>query len=295
MIISASRRTDIPAFYAEWFMNRIREGYCTVPNPFNPNQVSRISLTPGDVDVVVFWTRFPLPLMPFLKELDERGYRYYFLYTLMDNPRVLEPRSPSYKKALETFQHLSQRIGREKVVWRYDPMVFSTLTTASFHGETYQRIAEDLKGDTDRSIISLVDIYRKAKKRLALLERNGLRFTTPPHEELGKLMKVIATAAQTNGMAIRRCAETPNPVWGDIPKGKCVDDGLIRRVFGRDVTHQKDSSQRPHCGCVASRDIGMYDTCLFGCVYCYATTHLDRAKDRHRKNDPDSPSLTGRY
>ena len=295
MIISASRRTDIPAFYAKWLMNRIREGYCRVPNPFNPTQVSHISLRPEDVDVIVFWTRFPMPLMPFLKELDERGYGYYFLYTLMDNPRVLEPKSPAFNKSLETFQHLSQRIGRERMVWRYDPMVFSSVTDVSFHRETYQRIAEELKGYTDRSIISIMDIYGKTKKRLASLKRDGIHLIGPPDEMLRGLLKSMAASAGINGMEIRRCAEARNPVWADVPPGKCIDDGMIRRVFGREVTHLKDPSQRPHCGCVASRDIGMYDTCLFGCIYCYATTHLDRAKDRHRKNDPDSPSLTGRH
>ena len=146
MIISASRRTDIPAFYARWFMNRIREGYCTVPNPFNPNQVSRISLKPEDVDIIVFWTRYARPLMPFLNELDDRGYRYYFLYTLMNNPRALEPKSPSHKRSLNTFQNLSNRIGMEKVIWRYDPIVFTRITDPNFHKETYQHIAEQLKG-----------------------------------------------------------------------------------------------------------------------------------------------------
>jgi hypothetical protein len=293
MIISASRRTDIPAFYARWFMNRIREGYCTVPNPFNPKQVSRISLKPEDVDVIVFWTRFPGPLMSHLKELDERGYRYYFLYTLMNNPRVLEPKSPSYQKSLNTFRRLAQRIGSEKVVWRYDPIVFTPITDPNFHKETYQHIAEQLKGYTDRSIISMVDIYRKALKRLKLLAMKGIPILEPPEENLDELMKSMAASAAMNGMEIQSCAEDPKLAFYGIQPGKCIDDELIRRVFGLDTTHQKDFSQRSYCGCVASRDIGMYDTCLFGCRYCYATTHFDRAIERHAKSDPSSPSLTG--
>jgi len=292
MIISASRRTDIPAFYARWFMNRIREGYCTVPNPFNPNQVSRISLKPEDVDIIVFWTRYPRPLMPFLNELDDRGYRYYFLHTLMNNPRALEPKSPSYKRSLNTFQSLSNRIGMEKVIWRYDPIVFTRITDPDFHSETYQRIAEQLKGYTNRSIISMVDIYRKARKRLKLLEEQGIPVLEPPEENLGKLMKSIATSASMNGMEIQSCAEEPCLNLQGIQPGKCIDDGLIRRVFGLEVTHSKDPSQRSYCGCVASRDIGMYDTCLFGCVFCYATTRFDLARERHIKSDPDAPSLT---
>ena len=293
MIISASRRTDIPAFYAKWFINRIREGYCMVPNPFNPKQVSRISLKPEDVDIIVFWTRYARPLMPFLNELDDRGYRYYFLYTLMNNPRALEPKSPSHERSLNTFQSLSNRIGMEKVIWRYDPIVFTRITDPNFHRETYQYIAEQLKGYTSRSIISMVDIYRKARKRLKLLERQGIPVLEPPEENLGELMKSISASAAMNGMEIQSCAEDSTFAFYGIQPGKCVDDKLIRRAFGLEVTHLKDPSQRSHCGCVASRDIGMYDTCLFGCVYCYATTRFDRAIERHSKSDAHSPSLTG--
>lgn len=295
MIISASRRTDIPAFYAKWFMNRIRDGYCTVPNPFNPKQVSRISLKPEDVDVIVFWTRHARPLLPFLKELNDRGYRYYFLYTLMDNPRVLDPKTPSHKRSLNTFRELSHRIGRDKVIWRYDPMVFSTITTSNFHKETYQRIAEALKDHTSRSVISIVDIYRKASKRLRQLEKQGVYITEPTQENLGHLMKSLSVSANANGMEIQTCAEKPDLILHDVPPGKCIDDRLIRKVFGLDVTQKKDPSQRAACGCVVSRDIGMYDTCLFGCAYCYATTRFDLARERHGNHDPASPSLTGRY
>ncbi|EFK10608.1 conserved hypothetical protein [delta proteobacterium NaphS2] len=293
MIISASRRTDIPAFYAQWFMNRIREGYCTVPNPFNPKQISRISLKPEDVEVIVFWTRFPGPLLPHLDELDERGYRYYFLYTLMNNPRVLEPHSPSYQKSLKTFRRLADRIGREKVIWRYDPIVFTGITDASFHMETYGRIANQLKGHTSRSIISMVEIYRKARKRLKLLEEQGIFIMQPEEKNLHELMKSMSVSAATNGIQIQTCAEGPKFASYGIQPGKCIDDKLIRHVFGLEVLPLKDPSQRSHCGCVASRDIGMYDTCLFGCLYCYATTHLDHARERHMKNDPDASSLTG--
>ncbi len=295
MIISASRRTDIPAFYARWFMNRIREGYCTVPNPFNPKQVSRISLKCEDVDVIVFWTRYPRPLIPYLNELEDRGYRYYFLYTLVNYPRPFGPKSPSHKRSLNTFRELSHHIGIEKVIWRYDPIVFSTITDSSFHKETYHHIAGKLKGYTTRSVISLVNIYRKATKRLHLLEKQGIRITEPPKKEFSDLMKSLSAAASASGMKISSCAEEPDLISHGIYPSKCIDDDLIQNVFGLDVTHRKDPSQRAACGCVASRDIGMYDTCLFNCVYCYATTNFDRARERHRNSSLTSPSLTGRY
>ena len=295
MIISASRRTDIPAFYAEWFMNRIREGYCTVPNPFNPKQVSRISLKPEDVDVIVFWTRYPRPLLPFLAELNDRGYRYYFLYTLMNNPRQLDPKSPSHERSINTFCELSNRMGKDKVVWRYDPMVFSPLTSPAFHDETYQRIAGKLKGYATRSVISVVDIYKKAATRFRLLEKQGIRIIQPSMAEMADLMKSLSETAGTNNMDIRSCAEKTDLASHGIYPGKCIDDDLIRKIFGLHVTGRKDPSQRTACRCVPSRDMGMYDTCRFDCVYCYATGSFERARDRHKKNDPASPSLTGRF
>jgi len=231
--------------------------------------------------------------MPFLNELDDRGYRYYFLYTLMNNPRALEPKSPSHKRSLNTFQSLSSRIGMEKVIWRYDPIVFTRITDPDFHKETYHHIAEQLKGYTNRSIISMVDIYRKVRKRLKLLEEQGISVMEPQEENLSELMKSISASAAMNGMEIQSCAEDPAFASYGIQPGKCIDDKLIRRVFALEVTHLKDTSQRSYCGCVASRDIGMYDTCLFGCVYCYATTRFDRARERHFKGDLHSPSLTG--
>lgn len=295
MIISASRRTDIPAFYAKWFMNRIREGYCLVPNPFNPKQISRISLKPEDVDVIVFWTRYARPLLSFLNELNDRGYRYYFLYTLMNNPRALDPKSPSFKRSLNTFRELSHRMSKDKVVWRYDPMVFCTITDTNFHKETYRRIAKELNGYTNRSIISIVDRYRKTAKRLRLLENRGIHITEPTREALMNLMKSLSISARENGMEIQTCAEKPDFSYHGIPSGKCIDDRLIRKVFNLDVTPRNDPSQRTDCGCVASRDIGMYDTCLFGCIYCYASAGFDHARERHRNSDPASPFLTGHH
>ena len=169
-IISASRRTDIPAFYAEWMVHRLREGYCTVPNPFNRNQVSVISLRPEDVDVIVFWTRNPRPLMPYLEELDSRGYRYYFQFTILGYPREIDRKSPPVAAAVQTFRELSERLGPSRVIWRYDPIVFTGLTPPAFHRENFQRLAESLRDRTRRSVVSIVDMYRKTESRMRDLE-----------------------------------------------------------------------------------------------------------------------------
>jgi hypothetical protein len=288
MIISASRRTDIPAFYTPWLIERLRQGICTVPNPFNPGQVATISLRPEDVDAIVFWTRNPRPLFPYLAELDARGYRYYFQYTLMDNPRLIDPHSPSAGVAARTFRELAERIGPERLVWRYDPIVFTTITDVDYHRLAYERLARELCGDTQRSVISLLDVYAKAKKRLEAMGEQGaglLPFEGIP-DWLGEMLCNLVAMAGANGMQVYSCAEEHDlQPFGVLP-GRCVDDTLIRDVFGLEVCHTKDPGQRKACGCVVSKDIGMYDTCLFGCRYCYATSSFEKARGnyvRHRR------------
>jgi len=291
MIISASRRTDIPAFYSHWFMNRIEAGYCEVPNPFNPKQVTRVCLKPEDVEVIVFWTRNASPLFRRLDELDSRGYRYYFLYTLMGNPRALDPWCPSLEKALATFKSLSDRIGPERVMWRYDPIVLTRSTGAEFHKKTYETIAQQLRGRTRRSITSVVNVYRKIKQRLTALRDKEMDLVECEAEAFGDLLMFMADAARDNGMGLVSCAQERDLTPFGSQPGKCIDDGLIKEVFGLEVSHRKDPCQRKACGCVLSKDIGMYNTCLYGCAYCYATASFEKAKENHRRHDPNSSAL----
>ncbi len=296
MIISASRRTDIPAFYAQWFINRVRAGHCTVPNPFNRKQVFHIFLRPEDVGIIVFWTRNPQPLIPYLKELDQLGYRYYFQYTVMNNPRPIDAMTPSLSSSLKIFKKLSALIGPERVIWRYDPIVISNITDIEFHTDTYKHIAETLRNYPQRSVISLLDIYPKLKKRLKALKDNGVEivdYNKKFDKRYDELLYALAGAAEQNKMEIVSCAEDPSLTKYNIHPGKCIDDNYIERVFGINVTHKKDPFQREACGCVASRDIGVYDTCLSGCQYCYATTSFEKAEALYRNHNPDSTSMVG--
>lgn len=298
MIISASRRTDIPAFYTDWFMNRVRAGYCTVPNPFNRNQISYVSLAPKDLDAIVFWTRNAAPLLPHLSELDERSYRYYFQYTILDYPREIDRKNPTLKAALKTFKQLSNYVGSDRVIWRYDPILFSEKTGASYHLDKFREIAEALNGYTTRSVISIMDFYQKSRKRLRLLKEQGVDIIdvkNPNSARFQELMGNLKIAAEKNGMEIVSCAEEIDLIACGIKPGKCIDDALILKLFNLDVTRQKDPNQREACGCVVSKDIGMYDTCLFGCQYCYATQSFERAKINFEEHDPKSPSLIGWY
>lgn len=299
MIISASRRTDIAAFYSRWFMNRVRAGYCTVPNPVNLNQVSRVSLRPEDVDVIVFWTRNAAPLLQHLPELDRRGFRYYFLYTLMDNRGGIDGSSPPPGVAIRAMRRLAEVVSPDRLIWRYDPILFTGQMDAAYHAAAFSRLAAELTGSTRRCMVSIVRRYAKLRGRLELLARNGHEVVdTPPggRAELDELLSDMARAARQAGIDILSCAEERDLTHLGIRPGKCIDDLYMERIFGLTrVSHTKDPGQRAACGCVVSRDIGMYDTCTFGCVYCYATTSLDQARRAHEDHDPESPSLAGRY
>lgn len=278
-------------------MNRIRAGYCTVPNPMNPQQVSRISLAPEDLTAIVFWTRNPTPLLDHLAELDGRGYRYYFQFTLLDNPRELDQKTPSLKAALSAFHTLANRISPRRVIWRYDPIVLSSITPPRYHVDKYEEIASQLAGSTQRSIISIVDHYKKIGKRFSDLRSQGIEIYDGEAvlNLIDQLLPDIMRTAQKYGLEIQSCAEILNLTSYQICPGKCVDDQLIESLFGISTTAKKDPGQREACGCIPSRDIGMYDSCLFGCQYCYATSSFDRSRKNHRSHDPNSPSLIGHY
>lgn len=293
MIISASRRTDIPAFYPEWFMNRTRAGYCTAVNPFNRRQVTRVSLRPEDVEVIVFWTKNPEPLIKHLRELDDRGFRYYFQYTLTGYPQALEPQVPELKKGISTFKKLADRIGPEKVIWRYDPIVISNITDTNYHKKQIDHIARELEGFTHRLVISIVDEYRKTKINFDQQERRSINIERQISEDqVRDIIEFAVDRTKRSKMEAFSCAEILNLKPFGLMPGKCIDDHYIKRVFGIDVTSEKDKSQRSECGCVHSKDIGAYDTCLHGCLYCYAGT-LSAAKKNQTNHFPDSPSIIG--
>lgn len=266
MILSASRRTDLPAFFPEWFMKCIRNGYAEVRNPFRPGQVSRIPLTPEQIDCIVFWSKNPAPLFPFLPELDRLGYRYYFQFTLTPYGRDVEPGVPDRKQLVSDFIHLSERIGREKVIWRYDPILFSDSFDVRYHALQFRRLAERLAGHTEQCVISFADFYRKAAAALA---RAG--FSDPEDPVKREIAGVLQETAAALGLRLRACAEKLDLRPLGIEPSACIDGELIRRITGRHLTFRRDRNQRKECCCVQSRDIGTYHTCRHGCLYCYAS------------------------
>jgi DNA repair photolyase len=293
MIISASRRTDIPAFYSEWLMNRIRAGFLLTRNPFNYHQVSRVSLLPEDVDAIVFWTRNPTKLLPHLDELTELGHRFYFQFTITGYPRALETKTLNPHKALDVFKQLSAKMGAEKVIWRYDPILFSNLLPFDEHLRLFSKLARELEGHTHRVVISFADFYQKTEKNLKTVDTLVYSDITHNHELCLSLSQKMSDIARQHGLEIYSCAEDVDLAAQGIQHGKCIDEALINNLFGLLLANNKDPGQREACGCVKSIDIGAYNTCLHGCKYCYATFNHNQANTNFKKHDPLSPFLLG--
>jgi len=297
VIISASRRTDVPAFYSKWFMNRIRAGYCLVPNPLNMKQVSRVSLHPSDTEAIVFWSKNPAPLLPHLGELDKLGFYYYFQFSLNDYPRALEPNIPSLNDRIATFKDLSRLVGPLRVVWRYDPIIISNITPFDFHRERFTWIAEELKSVTHRVMVSIVDFYQKTDRRLSQLEKEeGFSFDRDVLSSAGtiSLLKDLADIAGKNNIEIFTCAEERDYSQIGVPPGRCIDDRLLTKIWSLNLEYKKDPYQRGSCLCMVSKDIGINDTCIHGCPYCYSTTNYAVAERRFNEHNPDSPILWGK-
>lgn len=288
MIISASRRTDIPAFYTPWLMERLRTGSVCVRNPFRPRQVSLVSLKPEDVDCIVFWTKNPAPLMPHLAEIEEMGFTFYFQFSLTPYDRTIERSVPDRKVLVQTFRELAERVGAQRVVWRYDPIILSAELSVDRHVQLFAELAAELRGSCERCMISFLDFYAKTKRNAKELELLPIS-----EQDMQLLGQNLSAAAKACGIRVFTCCEQADlSRWG-IGHGKCVDDELIGSITGRPLASAKDRNQRPACGCVKSVDIGAYDTCLHQCLYCYANADHAKAAANWNDHDPRSPLLHG--
>lgn len=247
MIISASRRTDIPALFSEWFYNRVGKGFVLLRNPYNPQQVGRVTLTPDKVDGFVFWTKNAAPMLGRIHELDK--FKYYFQYTITPYGRDIEKNIPDKNEiVIPAFK----KIGADKAIWRYDPIFINDIYTWDYHIRAFSKIAETLEGFTAKAVISFIDSYRTVDLR----PLNIIDLTQEQQRELAHQLSEIAAA---HGIELNSCAEDIG-----IPQSCCVDG----KMFGADKP--KDRNQRGLCQCSESVDIGAYSTCRNGCAYCYA-------------------------
>ena len=285
-IISASRRTDIPAFYAKWFMNRIRAGSVRYANPFG-GQVCSVSLQPQDVHSIVFWSKYYGPLLPHLDELAERGYHACFHYTITGAPRQLEPHVPDWTTAVRVVHQLAERSSPRHVFWRFDPILLTDHCTAEWYIDRFRIIADALAGATHRCYFSFACLYGKVIGRL---KHAGVHYDEPSAEMKQKIVEAMADIAEQRGIGLYACCQD-DVLGGRVQKAHCVDADLLTDLFPDRPMAFEHRPTRRQCGCMASRDIGMYDTCPYACLYCYANGSAERSMQRFRQHDPTAEVL----
>ena len=287
IILSASRSTDLPAFYAPWFANRLEQGYCVWLNPFNqkPQYVSF-----SKARVIVFWSKNPAPLIPYLDAVDARIPQYYFQFTVNDyDQEGLEPNVPRLERRIETFKRLADRVGPDRVIWRFDPLLLTPKTPLDVLLEKVRKVGEQVHDHTRRLVFSFADIaeYRKVQNNLSRCDVAWEDFTA---EAMETFAREVQAMNRSWGLELATCGEAVDlSPWG-VEHGRCIDDRLMIRLFPEDKRlmaflgarpalfgkmeweYMKDKGQRKECGCIVSKDIGMYNTCPHLCRYCYANT-----------------------
>ncbi len=316
MILSASRRTDLPCYYSQWLMKRLEEGYALYCNPMNHAQICKVDLSPEKIDCIVFWTKDALPLLDKLERLEEMGYSFYFQFTLTpyglpcseraQDPlsagtfyggedcaaetwgREIEPGLRDKRKIITTFQQLSQRWGRHRVLWRYDPIILNDSFTMEYHKKQFTYLCESLSGYTELCTISFVDLYSKLSKQV-----KEQIIKTITEEQMHQLAAGFAEIAGRYGIELRACCETVDLSKEGIRPASCIDRNIIERILGRPLQVKRDRNQRNACGCIQSVDIGAYNTCRNGCIYCYANHSEASILKNCERHDPASPMLIG--
>ncbi|HET8630866.1 MAG TPA: DUF1848 domain-containing protein [Thermomicrobiales bacterium] len=289
-VISASRRTDIPAFYSRWFLSRIRAGFCHWINPYG-GQVNRVSLRPEDCVALIFWSRNPRPLLPHLRFLHDEGYRFYFHFTINGYPRAIESHNPPVRSTIATFRQIAEAVSPDLIHWRYDPILLSEATPPSYHFQQFDSLAQQLEGYTRRCYFSFVDFYGKTERNLRNVAReHSLSFQRPDLEAQRRLASQLRDIAAARGITLYSCCN--DGLVGDgIQPSHCIDLDTIANLRPDLELHLRSAPTRQDCGCVECDDIGVYDTCAFGCAYCYATNSRRAALRRLEAHDPDDTVL----
>ena len=286
MILSVSRRTDIPAFYSDWFFNRIREGFVDVRNPMNIHQVSRIKITPDVVDCIVFWTKNPKRMLARLNELN--NYNYYFQFTVNPYNKLIETNVPFKTGIIETFRELSHQIGKDRVIWRFDPILITDTINVAYHIKYFEELAKRLENLTTKCVISFVDLYKKTRTNT-----EHLNMREPTQSEMKCLAENFVKIANNYGIQILSCAESIDLGEEGVEHGCCIDPRLIENICGYHIDVKKDKNQREECGCVESIDIGAYNTCSHACAYCYANFNNEKVVSQSSKHNKNSSLLIG--
>ncbi len=286
MIINTGQRTDIPAFYAEWLANRLKEGFVCVRNPYNPSQVSRYRLDPSVVDVIGFCTKNPAPMFPYMDLL--KDYGQYWFVTITPYGKDIEPNVPDKHRLLEDFRKLSGIVGINAIGWRYDPIFISERYSREYHLRAFEQIASALDGYTRTVVISFIDLYPKVRRNF------------PEAQEVDKktrleLGRQIIEIASRHGMTVKPCAEGDELAVYGAECGGCMKISDYEKAIGKNLKAPKIKGARAACACFLSCDIGAYNTCRHLCRYCYANAEVAKVLANSRQHDPLSPFLIGNY
>ena len=284
MIIQTGMRTDIPAFYSEWFLNRIKEGYVLVRNPYNENQVTRYSLNPNVVDLIGFCTKNPAPMLPYMDLL--KDYGQYWFVTITPYGREIEPEVPAWGKVVQDFRKLSEIVGVDSMGWRYDPIFLSDTYTLERHLGDFESMAAGLSGYTKTCVISFIDLYAKVRK-------NFPEVREVPKKERIEMGKEMIRIAQKYGMAVRTCAEGDElAAYGADCRG-CMTMETYENALHCRLNQPKTKGARQECACYLSCDIGSYNTCGHLCRYCYANYSEQLVRQNRKMHDVNSSFLIG--
>jgi Domain of unknown function (DUF1848) len=289
MIISASYKTDIPTFYGEWFIRRLCAGYCKTVNPYN-KQISRISLRPEDVEGFVFWTKNISPFLKHLAEVHARHLPFVVQHTITGYPGTLEQSVVDAAKSVENVHRVAGLYGPKVCVWRYDTIVLTSLTSREFHLDTFERLAKALAAATDEVVVSFAHIYKKTLRNMNSAAREFQFTWTDPDEEWKRnLLAELVAVATSHGMRLTVCSQ-PQFLVPCCGEARCIDAERLAAVAGRAI-NAKEKGNRAECRCSEAKDIGEYDTCPHGCVYCYSVLNRPLALRRYRAHDPTSEFL----
>ena len=285
MLVSASRRTDIPAFYSDWLVNRINAGYCLVQNPMNAAQIRRVSLMPEDVSGIVLWTKNAAPILPKLSILDR--FAYYFQYTVTPYDTDVESGLASKKNTvIPAFIELASRIGSERVIWRYDPILMTRKYDWGYHIRAFKRLCELLEGGTKTCVVSFVIEYKSIAKNM-----REIGHAEPVTQDKLRLIEAFLPIAQTRGIELCACCELPELYELGIKPISCVGSQLMSKIAGTELSIPRDKNQRTGCNCAKSVDIGAYNSCMNGCRYCYANHAEAKVRRNYARHNPQSEML----
>ena len=284
MIIQTGSRTDIPAFYADWFANRLKEGFVYVRNPYNMTDITKYVLNPSVVDIICFCSKNPKPMLKYLDLL--KPYGMYWYVTITGYGRDIEPNVPAIQDVVETFKRLSEFAGVDSMGWRYDPIFLDDKYTKDYHLEKFEEIASALDGYTQTAVISFIDIYQKVKKNFP---------EAKPLEKADRMYlgEKMAQIAKDHGMTLRPCAEGNELEAFGADCSGCMTQAMYEKAVHNSMNFPKVKNARASCSCYLANDIGMYNTCLHMCRYCYANYDAKTVMDNNENHDPLSPLLIG--